>query len=206
MRYERKYRIEHLDWHEVMATVRQHPASFRMAFPDRRIHNLYLDTPTFQFLQDNLNGVGERMKARIRWYGPDRANLVAPNLEYKLRFNGLGTKTVRALPSPSGDLDAWLAEHLRHEAHLRPVLYNSYERSYLVSFDGRFRLTIDRDLQFNSPAHFLSLPMHRSDAVIVEVKYDAAHDADFGSVGQRLPWTITKNSKYMEGMGLVGNG
>jgi hypothetical protein len=32
------------------------------------------------------------------------------------------------------------------------------------------------------------------------VKYAAKYDAGFEEIGQYLPWMITKNSKYVEGM------
>lgn len=205
MRYERKYRITGADYFEVLSIVRGCAAGFRTAFPDRRIHNIYLDTHDLQFLRDNLNGHGERMKARIRWYGTQAIN--SPNLEYKIRHNGLGTKTSRVLPAPdsasSEALRLWLREHLQDDRSLVPVLYNSYLRSYLLSWDGRFRLTLDRELCFSPPQVYAAVPPVRSDAVIIEVKYAAAHDAAFDGIGQYLPWILTKNSKYVEGMGLV---
>ncbi len=89
---------------------------------------------------------------------------------------------------------------------LRPVLLNAYQRSYYISSDHRYRLTIDREMKFRSlERHRPCAGMMTHDpAIVIEVKYDFHNDSDYDTVGQFLPYRAGKNSKYVMGMLLVG--
>ena len=43
--------------------------NFSNIYPDREISSIYLDTFNYDLARDNINGVNERRKIRIRWYG-----------------------------------------------------------------------------------------------------------------------------------------
>ena len=42
--------------------------NFSKIYPDRNISSIYLDTLNFDFVKNNINGINERKKIRIRWY------------------------------------------------------------------------------------------------------------------------------------------
>lgn len=224
MRYERKYRVNNLGLSEVTALVRKHPLSFRTAYPDRQVNNVYLDTHDLHDFNENLMGISQRRKFRVRWYGDDLHQAVQPVLEVKVRDSGLGDK----LLFPLADMDISTPQRMRRQvserlrdvrAHLwaqggttelggfpigdlRPALLNTYQRAYYVSLDGRFRLTIDHGLRFYNP-DFRVLPGSNGledHALIVEVKYDAAHDADYDTLSRHLPFVLSRNSKYVTGI------
>lgn len=224
MRYERKYRVLNLSLGEVQAWVRQHPLSFRTAFPDRQVNNVYLDTPDLYDFQENLMGLSQRRKFRIRWYGEDLQKAVQPLLEVKVKDAGLGDKLHFPLPdfdlADPVQLRQQVAARLRalrqglaaHDSAtplaalpvgaLRPSLVNTYQRAYYASLDGRFRLTIDHDLRFYNP-EFRVLPRQNAmvdPGIIVEIKYDAAHDNAFDLVSRKLPFLLSRNSKYVTGI------
>ncbi len=97
---------------------------------------------------------------------------------------------------------------LHPQVKLRPALLNTYLRSYLISSDGRYRLTIDRSMHFHG--FNARLQPHRravqDDALVMEIKYEAEDDHDFSStISQRFPFRLGKNSKYVNGLLLVGN-
>jgi VTC domain len=214
---------------EVQAWVRKHPLSFRTAFPDRQVNNVYLDTPDLHDFSENLMGISQRRKFRIRWYGQDLTQATQPVLEVKLKDSGLGDKLHYpmadfALASP-GQLRAHVAAGLRAVRDviwtkgaamnfggmplgaLRPTLVNTYQRAYYVSLDGRFRLTIDHDLRFYNP-EFRILPGQNGlpdPSIIVEVKYDAVHDNAYDLLSRKLPFLLSRNSKYVTGI-LLTNG
>ena len=98
MRYERKYKIEDLSLDVVHQVIRNHPASFRMIFPDREVNNIYFDTPALSTYQDNVKGIGERRKFRVRWYGDKRNTSTKNNFEIKIKENELGRKEVYDFP------------------------------------------------------------------------------------------------------------
>lgn len=228
MRYERKYRIPQSEYAKVRALVLSHPLSFRKHYPDRQVNNIYLDTPDLECFQDNLIGASQRAKYRIRWYGAMSQEVQAPVLELKSKDGELGEKFSRKMADFSlgnlTDLEATLARQFREwsqeegprkanpidaliqAAHFRPVLLNAYQRSYFISMDRKFRLTIDRDLRFQAIHGNFRGPgrMEKDPAVIIEIKYDREDDGRFDEVGQYFPLRPGKNSKYVTGMLMVG--
>ncbi|MFK7809224.1 MAG: VTC domain-containing protein, partial [Saprospiraceae bacterium] len=92
MRYERKFRLETTQLNVVHQVVRQHPASFTKAYPDRQVNNIYFDTPDLNCYKDNLIGTSQRKKFRVRWYGTTDRLVKNPILEVKIRDNSLGDK------------------------------------------------------------------------------------------------------------------
>lgn len=226
MRFERKYRVETLSLAEIVQLVRTHPMSFRTLHPDRQVNNLYLDTDDLHFFHENLSGVAERHKLRLRWYGEDHRSAHHAFLEMKCKDGLLGEKFVVSIPAfdvtDAGSVSAamrtgiaalWEEEEVRNATpgllslRLTPALLNTYVRSYLVSYNGKFRLTIDRQMLsygFNA-RHEPHRIAAEDEAVVVEVKYLEEHDAEFETVGQRLPLRLSKNSKYVMGMLKVGN-
>jgi SPX domain protein involved in polyphosphate accumulation len=228
MRYERKYRIEDWDWRHVLQIVRQHPLSFRTAYPDRQVNNIYLDTPDLSDFQENLMGISRRSKYRIRWYGGDLHRVEKPVMEIKSKDAGLGDKhffkmtdfqwhqphelrkavdlQLKSLRKESMErLAAGIEEEnpgIFPVQGLHPSLINTYLRSYFVSQDGRYRLTIDHDLLFYSPDTRArkGLDSNRDDAVILEIKYESDQDDNFDEVGRFLPFQLSRNSKYVTGI------
>ncbi|HSI90468.1 MAG TPA: VTC domain-containing protein, partial [Adhaeribacter sp.] len=99
LRYERKYRAEDVRLEEVLQVLRLHRASFRKAFPDRFINSIYLDTYELDYYNDNIAGMSDRIKQRIRWYGPDLDHITNPKLEIKIKNNLLGHKRYAELPA-----------------------------------------------------------------------------------------------------------
>ncbi len=266
MRYERKYRLADDAFFQVRSVVETHHLSFRKQYPDRLVHNIYLDTPALSSFQDNLMGAMVREKYRIRWYGEVGKRVDRPVLELKRKVGELGDKYSQALeafdmgkaweveaelrrqfvqlgkgfkPGVKGLPDKFMpytSQDFLPEVQslkplvekvappsvdpippsllnakvqfpsLRPVLMNSYLRSYYISRDHRFRLTIDRDLQFRGLDRMRSFDrLPQTDpAVIIEVKYESQYDDAYDDIGQYLPFRPGKNSKYVIGMLLVG--
>ena len=92
MRYERKYKIESITAEVVRQVVINHPASFRKIFPDRKVNNIYFDNIELSAYFDNVNGIADRQKIRVRWYGDDIFKIEQPKLEIKIKSNQLGFK------------------------------------------------------------------------------------------------------------------
>ena len=211
-RYERKFRVDPAEatFAEVLAVVRGLPALFRPAYPDRLVSSLYLDTPDLRVFQANAAGLAERAKPRLRWYGPQAAP-AGGRLEIKRRHGLVGTKELLDLPAglpPAGPTTwrdaawrAYAAAHpwLRQWPELAPTALVQYRRSYLMSADGRLRLTLDRELRYAdaAPGRPRPAPPVTDAATIIELKYPAA---DVPAVLPRLPFRPTRNSKYAVAM------
>lgn len=196
-----------------------HPAGFLRPHPDRRVHNIYFDTPDYRAFAENLSGVSERTKVRYRWYGssalPD-----AGRLELKRKRNRLGWKEVFEVPeAPCAKGDDWSAmrSRLRRSLPARarnlvdanpfPVLLNSYSRSYFATATvegGQVRATIDVEQQAWDPrlsqgpgtCRRVVLP----DEMVVEFKFARAAFARAGDLLQGIPIRVSRNSKYVNGV------
>ena len=53
--------------------------NFKPKFERRVVNSIYLDTPNYNHVLDNINGVNEREKLRIRWYNDDYNNFSFEN-------------------------------------------------------------------------------------------------------------------------------
>ena len=91
LRYELKLVCEPHRLAQARSWIRLHPARFVVAYPPRRVNSLYLDTPDLSSLGENLAGVSDRQKLRLRWYG-DSVRAIEPLLELKQKRNLLGRK------------------------------------------------------------------------------------------------------------------
>jgi hypothetical protein len=216
LRYERKFLAHGNSLAQVLATVRRHPALFREVYPPRAVNNLYLDSAELGDYADHVAGVANRAKTRIRWYGELAGPIAKPTLERKLRRGQVGAKLSHGLPalclgvgSPFADLDlaaAWdtLPAALRAVVlTLRPALVNRYQRRYLLSADGRFRLTVDWDLRFLAPqwAPDRVRPVAlREPAVVLELKYASAEAEQASRISGALPFRVARCSKYVLGI------
>ncbi len=209
-RHEKKYKSEQLHPEVVKQVIRNHPASFRKIFPDRQINNVYFDTPNYMAYTENVDGISERRKFRVRWYGDDVSIISKPNLEIKIKSNMLGCKETYPIKS-SFDLEDFRALKKEVSAYsqlkldLVPTLINSYQRSYYGTSDGNFRITVDSGLRYFSLLRAIRFTKYaiEDEATVVELKYEAALDDKADPIMQYLPFRQTKSSKYVSGMNLT---
>ena len=208
-RFERKYKIEGIEAQTVQQNLMLHPAGFRELYPDRRVNNIYFDTIELTTFNQNVSGVNQRKKFRMRWYDYDMQQLKSPQFEIKIKHNELGKKEVTPCADMSfaelEKISTFANEHSKNFAPLYPVLLNSYERSYFSSADGRFRITIDRKLQYYSLLNRKQFEGYliEEPGVILEVKYEEEDDQKAGFILQNLPYRHTKSSKYVNGVALT---
>ena len=217
-RHERKFLTE-LRSEEVEALLRAHPALFREIYHARRVNNLYLDTFDDRDYCDNVDGLSDRCKTRVRWYGRTFGLVEAPTLELKIKRCYLGTKRSYPLVPfavergfSASDLDeaiakSELAPGLRLDLRqLEPRLLNCYRRKYFLSGSGRFRATIDWDLSYyavtrrsNGFRHCVRDVRH----TVLELKYEVGADAAADEISSRFPFRVTRSSKYVMGRDLL---
>lgn len=214
-RYERKFVIPTKNY-PLSLLLKTLKVPFREAYPERVINNVYFDTADFQSFSENVHGKADRVKVRMRWYDElMQAREYHPKLEFKIKHALLGTKKVYTL-SPvtqryallnkqdiysnltSAELPADVLADLKSR---QPVLINRYRRKYFESFNGHVRITLDTEIsfrrfgRFNTKAGFsYGMPD------VLELKYDADHEAHGQQIGSVLPFRMTKFSKYQLGM------
>lgn len=218
-RHELKFVIDRLDVHQVRAVVRLHPCLFTQPYPPRYVNNLYLDTPELDNYRHSVNGSSERRKVRIRWYGELLGRIDRPVLEFKIKRGAVGTKVCYPLAPfvlDGGLPNRTVQEALRQSAlpapvraylaDLRATLLNRYYRWYYVSANGRCRATVDAHLRFYHPRCLRNTFLRGHEDhyhTILEIKYQESDASLAGRVAGFFPFTLTKNSKYVQGIEAV---
>lgn len=215
-RYERKYLSTNWHYRHVESVIAQHPALFRPIYQQRSVNNIYLDSIDYHHYRMNVDGLQERVKVRVRWYGEMFGEIEKPGLELKIKDAAVGYKMRFDLQkfsltrnfSFTNLIDFRDPESIQPTmrslvSSLHPTLLNGYKRKYFLSSCGRFRLTLDWDLQyfriFKENNNFLC-NYRSANAVVVELKYDVDHESHAREIADSLPFPITRNSKYVVGL------
>ena len=216
IRYEKKFVVPFQHVYGIEAVLATHPAGFSEIYEKRIVNNIYFDTLTLGHYQTHVNGASERVKIRIRWYGEQDTEL-QPVLELKARVGDVGYKKLYPLKSTSKDdlLDKQKIKNVFSSAGLsfvsgidlstlKKTLSVIYTRSYWISRDKHFRVTVDRNVKVadlrrtNNNMEINSVNVN--DNVVLELKYDPEHQDSVQAIGQYLPWRQTRNSKYVMGI------
>lgn len=222
LRYERKFIYENTNLNDLIQEVLSNSYCFSEVFHRRTINNIYFDDNSFNYYHQNVSGDGRREKCRIRWYGDEFENIENPTFEIKKKFGEVGDKISYKLKGykttlnsiNTSEIDAIIFENestinryvITKFQQLSPTLYNTYERRYFISFCNRFRITLDYNMNFYNPNHKNYLGSHEEisqDEIILELKYDMAHDKESRNLTQELRSRLSKNSKYVRGIEMV---
>lgn len=207
MRYERKFYTQHLDLTTLENLILRHPLSFRAIFPKRQVNNIYFDTHSWITYFENLAGISDRTKYRLRWYGSDISTIKNAQFELKNKQNLLGSKTIYPLKDPvqwTSVAQVLLGIPQIEHLDLFPVLVNSYERYYYQSADQHFRLTVDCNLRCAPYQTQMVKQSNFSQAIyVIELKYEQGDDDRLDEFTQYWPLRNARFSKYVNGMQLI---
>lgn len=190
-------------------------------YPARVINSLYYDTADQRAVTDNLYGIAERTKYRLRWYdNGDYEQAQRVYFETKHRHGRLNRKHRVELTG--------LAERLGHLTHHQirqeliqqmasspqlgsisnrfPTLQVRYSREYFEDAQG-IRVTLDRDIRFhlaplNAKLYFGLGILHPCS--VMEIKFTAALKPAVSGVIQRLNISPKRHSKYVAGLAAFG--
>ena len=214
-RYERKFLINGLTTDEITSLVNVNSSMFSFAFKKRIINNIYFDNFNFNNYYDNVEGSTDRIKIRIRWYGSMFGDIIEPKLEIKIKQGLLGTKKSIEIDKfnlnddLSSIFESLSASYIYKRYNLNstfPVLLNNYTRSYYISDDRSYRITIDEKQSYykihrnnNSFLHRVNDPYSK----VLEIKYNDLLDENVNTITNNFPFRMTKNSKYVNGMQFI---
>ena len=195
-RYERKYVFQQTKYFNLISEL--YKKGFFEIHNPRVVNNIYLDDWNFSSVVDNIDGVSERRKHRIRWYG-EPFGLSKKFYEQKIKKEFVGEKKINFL----GKFKLNSLESI-HELYkrvsvdkfkidLQPKLYNSYLRKYFSNPKEKIRITLDTKLFFYSPI----TKLHFNDfKIIIEIKYDRYSSF----LNEFKNHNMTKYSKYVKGI------
>jgi len=178
--------------------------NFSKNYPDRKISSIYLDTLNFDFAKDNINGVNERKKIRIRWYNDDLDQLY---FEEKNKRNFYVWKNISKINISSNKEK--LIKNLKNfffrskniinnNYNYNFILKTNYKRNYWLSSNGKIRATIDTEINAcpaDNPTKVIKLP-----ETILEFKFSPNSESFFRDFFSQKSLNIRtkKYSKYIQ--------
>jgi hypothetical protein len=171
------------------------------------VNNVYFDNEN-SFFDDNVEGLSNRTKCRIRWYGKsDSNNLI--NLELKIKKGKVGKKVVynlktkdfRDINSIQREVLKISLEHNLQIHQLKPNVQNQYHREYFVN--NNVRMTLDTKIMYSN-YNIITSPIFIADRNVLELKFDIDSNPDLTFLDD-LNLKLERNSKYVNGLNLTGN-
>ena len=181
---------------------------FNKQYPDRRVNSIYFDDDNYSSIKENLDGVSNKKKIRIRWYGI-QSKLVKPVLEIKSK-RGLETKKEAFNISELSDLEYVDHKNLelikdvvnsknKTKNIISPILTTNYDRQYFISNNGSVRATVDFNLKSTYLKNFsqLSIIKNFSSSCILEIKYPTNLDKYVRRNLKEITLRLSKNSKFI---------
>ena len=223
LRYERKFIFQNICLEDLVDTVvLTNNFCFEEVFAKRAVNNIYFDDNNFSFYNQNVAGDGIRKKYRLRWYDDVFSMITSPTLEIKKKFGEVGDKVSFKLNDFETDIKLLNVNQIYSQILLAlketnnseliakvngmfPALYNTYERRYFLSHCGKFRITLDYNMNFFKPDYYNSFNSvdNKIDDIILELKYNTEHDIESRNLTQQFNSRLTKNSKYVSGIDII---
>ena len=206
-RFERKWVFDNNDYNQIYISLYRSNFYFIDHFPDRQVNSIYFDDQHHSSIVQNIDGISDKKKYRLRWYGNFK-NIKDPVFEVKKKNGFEVSKDNFSLPKlnnlnlfKNDDIDflaSFINDNFNFTNKLFPILTTHYLRSYFISSNKLVRATIDRNLK--------SLILYQNknsdiikefNDIILELKYDLNLDnyvrQNLGSTSVRL----SKNSKFI---------
>jgi len=183
-------------------------------FPPRKVSSVYYDTRNFDDYTDNVSGIANRTKIRIRWYNDDLTKLT---LEFKIKKNKASFKeslkiaNLQLYDPATRDgvrlILRGLNKTTEHNILLQrePIIQVEYDREYFL-LNEELRMTIDVNQKFKKLYPFQSHTFMNSPVTCVaEFKYPASKRLIMQSMLRNLPFRVFRHSKYVIGNDLVAS-
>ncbi len=213
MRYEIKFpiffdKINILNqWLDSLRAVKLH-------HENRLVNSIYYDDDDYNCAIDNINGISDRKKYRIRWYNNNKKKF---QYEIKIKKNKLSNKIIFEPKNPinfenynklfeinSSNFDLQ-NKNLKYINcyNLKPNLKISYIRKYLI-YENKIRITVDENLNFTN-FHKNNLHKVKKDNInILEIKFDESNYNEALYLIKNCYFTPKRFSKYLRGLALHG--
>ena len=204
-RFERKWIFKSSNSLALINALIRSNLFFRTHYPSRNVNSIYFDTYNYTSIRQNLDGVSNKKKIRIRWYG-NKDIITNPVLEIKSK-KGFETKkessSIKELDNVKlSDLDIIkekLNKKLKSKKIINPILTTHYEREYFISLNGKIRATVDYNLKsiFLNNSIQIDIVKNFKNTCILEFKYSTSLDKYVRENLKDITLRLSKNSKFV---------
>ena len=206
-RYERKWVFNSIDHIQLFILLNRSNFLFTNQFSDRQVNSIYFDDENHTSIIQNIDGISEKKKYRLRWYG-DFKIITNPTFEIKSKKGFEVSKKNFDLPEMSNlnlldyndveKIELLINNNFNFKNKLFPILTTHYLRSYFISSNKLVRSTVDRNLKSLLLYKNRNLNIIKEyEDIILEFKYDLNLDeyvrSNLGNISSRL----SKNSKFI---------
>ena len=205
-RFEKKWVFENTDINFLKIAIFRSDLILQEAFPNRNVNSIYFDDNKLSSVYENLDGISNKKKYRVRWYG--NSNIINDaKLEIKSKKGIFTSKKVMDLGINKNleynnqnlnKIEKKVNEILSKRKYLEPILSTHYKRFYYLSSNQKIRVTLDTNLQ----SSFLKIRMGKRfkknyNKKILELKYDKKFDFFVQKKIEKISARMSKNSKYI---------
>jgi hypothetical protein len=184
-------------------------------YKDRYISNIYYDE-NFKTAKDNLSGISNRRKYRIRWYDN---KFHKHTYEIKIKKNNLGKKislmaegnkhlNIENLFSFNNEFlkkkeNKFFLEHV-DSFDLEPQIQVNYLRSYFL-YEGKIRITFDQKINYLLVNKFNFYQNKVEDSMnVIEIKFSPENTKLALELIKDSKFVPKRFSKYLRGLYLMG--
>ena len=215
-RYEIKFVLDNSRLSDAMQWLYNETTAIK-TYDNRKVNSIYFDDVGFSSVRDNLAGISQRNKLRLRWYGEQKHTL--PIFEVKTKNGRLGCKTTYPIQSIENSLmklnidkitskciSGLEEQNIVFDEHLVPTLQVNYKREYYKTHDG-IRITIDQNIQFSDTQLHTTLDENNSFSYpfkVMEVKFEPDMKEAVAELIRPLHITPKRHSKYLVGLAMLG--
>ena len=183
-------------------------------YKDRYINSIYYDDDNFTTAQNNLSGISNRRKYRIRWYDNRFKDFF---YEIKIKKNNLGKKISLKINQNEINLNnlysfndyflnrkenKFFLEYLG-SFNLKPQLKVSYLRSYFL-YEGKIRITFDQDINYSLQNGFSKYNNIKDLMSVIEIKFLPENYNLALKLLKESNFVPKRFSKYLRGLYLSG--
>ena len=207
LRFEKKWVFNNIDKETLLSNLINSKLFFREQFEERTVNSIYFDTLNLKSAVDNLNGVSDREKFRVRWYGKNSELLYRPILENKIKKNFQGYKIFfnlddfkKKILNQNNLLNLTkTVNDLLPNKNLYPITMTNYKRIYLISANNEIRATLDFNLQYKKLTNYIENFFTKVEDIILEFKYSTNLDTYLRKQISGIT-RISRNSKYINSL------
>ena len=162
-RYERKWVFDNIDYNQLSILLYRSKLFFSTQYQNRKVNSIYFDDQIYSAIKQNVEGVNNKKKYRLRWYG--NLNKITNSVFEVKKKKGFVVKKEHFFLKKLNNLNLLNYDHLnkiekfindnfKFKNKLSPVLTTHYLRSYFISSNDLVRATIDVNLK--------SLPLYKN--------------------------------------------
>ena len=207
-RFERKWIFKSNNYLVLINSLIRSNLFFKKHYPKRRVNSIYFDTSNYASIRENLDGVSNKKKIRLRWYG-NSDRITNPILEIKSK-KGFETKKENIKISELDNLifrslknleiiQNKINETIKTKKTIYPILTTNYDREYYISYNDKIRATVDYNLKSRFLKNLTQMDIIKNftKVCILELKYPIKSDQYVRSNLKQITLRLSKNSKFI---------